>query len=56
MNPYIHEVLSTRLKERIPEDSRHLQVIHDDRWSQRPNILPVSMAFHDLPYPSSIFL
>ncbi len=46
----------TSLKERILEVSRYLQVVHDDRWSQRPNILPVSMTFHDLPCPSGIFL
>ena len=48
-----YEPLYTRageLKQRILEVSRHLQVIHDDSWSQRPNILQDSMTFHDLPW------
>lgn len=43
------------LNERILEALRHPQVRHDDRWSQRLNILPDSMIFHDLPYPSISF-
>ena len=55
ISPYIHEYLAnTILKERIPEVLRHLQVIHDDRRSQKPNILHIH--FHNLPYFLSILL
>ena len=41
------------LKGSILEVSRHLHVVHDSRWSQRPNILPLSIILHVLPVNSS---
>ena len=54
-----YEPLYTRageLKEWILELSWHLQVIHDDSWSQRPNILQDSMTFHAFPISFQLVL
>ena len=52
---YMRNWAGTAWKETILEVLRHLQVIRADKWSQRPNILPVSIMFHDLLYSSRFF-
>ena len=53
MSPSIHRVRSWYKPK--GENSKCFQTPSGHAWSQRPNILPVSMIFHDLPWPSMTF-